>query len=67
MLNAGTIGILSVGGEAPFDVGLIDEVSVYGKALSRDEVERNYTQPRGLIVNSAGKTALTWGAIKASN
>jgi len=46
---------------------IIDEVSVYGKALSTDEVERNYTQPGGLAVNSAGKTALTWGAIKASN
>ena len=67
VLNTGTIGILSVGGEAPFDVGLIDEVSVYGKALSADEVKRNYTQPGGLAVNSAGKTALTWGAIKASN
>ena len=46
---------------------IIDEVSVYGKALSTDEVERNYTQPGGLAVNSAGKTALTWGTIKASN
>jgi len=65
-LDSGSIGH-HIGLCCPFDVGLIDEVSVYGKALSADEVKRNYTQPMGLAVNSAGKAALTWGAIKASN
>ena len=66
VLNAGTIGVIITKDEAFFTAGLIDEVSVYDKTLSADEVEQNFNAD-GLAVNSAGKATLTWGAIKASN
>ena len=52
--------------EAFSTAGLIDEVSVYNRTLSADEVEQNFNA-EGLAVNSVGKVALTWGAIKSSN
>ena len=45
--------------------GLIDEVSIYDRTLSADEVEQNF-KAEGLAVNAAGKLALTWGGIKLS-
>ena len=68
MLNAGTIGVIINGdeGEEAFTAGLIDEVSVYDRTLRADEVEQNFNA-EGMAVNSAGKAALTWGAIKSSN
>ena len=65
LLSKGTIGSNLDGGE-PFTAGIIDEVSIYDRALSADEVEQNFNA-EGIAVNSAGKAALTWGAIKSSN
>ena len=48
--------------------GMIDEVSIYNKALSEAEIKRNF-DAIGLelaVTNSAGKLALTWGKIKVS-
>ena len=45
--------------------GIIDEVSIYDRALSDDEVERNF-HANGLAVKPAEKLALTWGEIKVS-
>lgn len=41
--------------------GTIDEVTIYNRALSGDEVMTNAT---ALAVNSAGKLSITWGRIK---
>ena len=42
--------------------GLIDEVAVYDRALSQDEIKRT---GEGLAVEVADKLALSWGEIKA--
>ena len=65
VLAFGRIGADPALGEL-FAFGIVDEVSIYNKTLSADEVEQNF-KAQGLAVNSAGKAALTWGAIKASN
>jgi len=44
--------------------GLIDETRIYDRALSEDEVKRNYVA-KGLAVEKAKKIALTWAIIKA--
>ncbi len=49
-------------------VGAIDEVVIYNKALSGNEVKQNY-QADGLVVSSvsdAGKLTSTWGELKIS-
>lgn len=43
--------------------GLIDEVGIYDRALTEDEVERNF-DAKGLAVNPQKKLAITWGEIK---
>ena len=45
--------------------GLIDEVGIYDRALTDDEIERNYNA-KGLAVSPQKKLAITWGEIKAS-
>ena len=66
----GTIGTIMNGDEAEeaYIFGQIDEISIYDRALSADEVQQNNdaaTQASGATaVDSAGKLALTWGAIK---
>ena len=56
--------------EEPFIFGIIDEISIYDRSLSADEVKQNNdttTQASGVVsVESAGKLALTWGGIKRS-
>ena len=56
--------------EEAFIFGVIDEVSIYDRALSADEVKQNNdtpTQASGVVsVDTAGKLALTWGGIKLS-
>ena len=42
--------------------GLIDEVAVYDRALSQDEIKN---AGKGLAVEVADKLALSWGEIKA--
>ncbi len=65
--GTGAIGSLMNGdeGDEGFTFGLIDEVSIYDRTLSADEVKRNF-RAEGLAVNPAGKLALTWGGIKLS-
>jgi len=55
-------------GRANWFHGIIDEVGIYDRALSAEEVKQNYNAEKGLYsnVNSAGKLSLTWGQIKAS-
>ena len=46
---------------------IIDEVRVYNRALSEDEVKRNMNADGGMgVVSSANKLPLTWGKIKVS-
>ena len=45
--------------------GLIDEVGIYDRALTADEVKRNYNA-KGLAVSPQKKLAITWGEIKIS-
>jgi hypothetical protein len=46
-------------------MGLIDEVLIYDRALSEQEVKQNY-QSEGLLVgNSSDKLAICWGEIKS--
>ena len=65
--GTGAIGSIMNGdeGDEGFTGGLIDEVSIYDRTLSADEVEQNFNA-EGLAVNAAGKVALTWGGIKPS-
>ena len=65
--GTGAIGSLLNGdeGDEGFTFGFIDEVSIYDRTLSADEVEQNF-EADGLAVNAAGKLALTWGGIKLS-
>lgn len=46
--------------------GLIDEVKIYSKALSEDEIQRNYetTSQFGAAVEPVNKLATVWGKIK---
>lgn len=49
-------------------IGYIDEVSIYRKAISADEVQQNF-ESKGFekeSVDSTGKLALTWGEVKVS-
>ena len=45
--------------------GLIDEVAVYNRAISEDEISRNFAE-NGLAVQPTDKLPQTWGAIKVS-
>jgi len=52
------------GGDQHFG-GVIDELLIYNRALSKDEVNHNLNAA-GLAVDSNGKLSLTWGEIKFS-
>jgi hypothetical protein len=41
----------------------MDEVRIYSRALSPDEVKQNF-ESEGLSVDSRGKLSLSWGRIK---
>lgn len=45
--------------------GLIDELRIYNRGLSQDEVKNNL-EATGLAVEPSNKLALTWGMIKVS-
>jgi hypothetical protein len=45
--------------------GCLDEIRVYKRALSEEEIENNF-RAQGLAVESFGKVAITWGRIKDS-
>jgi len=46
-------------------LGCLDEIRVYKRALSEDEIKNNF-KAHGLVVESLGKLAITWGRIKDS-
>ena len=52
------------GNTAEYLIGAVDEVRIYKKALTLEEVEQNF-ESQGLAVQPAGKLSLTWGQIKA--
>ena len=43
--------------------GIIDEVAIYNRALSADEIKELMSAPPA-AVRAAGKLATTWGGIK---
>ena len=47
-------------------MGLIDEVGIYGKALSEKEIKQNFESKTFAAVPTAGKIAETWGRLKQS-
>ena len=47
-------------------LGIIDEVRVYDRALSEDEIEQNMNAEGLAVASSTDKLALTWGEIKIS-
>jgi hypothetical protein len=45
--------------------GIVDEVRVYSRVLTQDEVKQNFgVQSNTLAVNTGGKLGITWGKIK---
>jgi len=46
--------------------GTVDEVAIYDRALSEDEVEQNFLATERYAVESAKKLSITWGEIKVS-
>ncbi len=52
-------------GEFGVFTGIVDEFSVYNKALEEAEVNQNFKAETGLAVDPNGKLAATWGAIKS--
>ena len=45
--------------------GILDEVRIYNRALSADEIKRNYSATSNAIaVNPSGKLATLWGKVK---
>ena len=47
-------------------IGIIDEVAIYNRALSADEIKKNF-KAKGLAVESNGKLAICWGELKKLN
>ena len=44
--------------------GMLDEIRIYGRPLSEEEIQRNM-ESKGISVEPAGKLAETWGKIKS--
>ena len=51
--------------EAFFD-GIIDEVRIYNRPLTEDEVTRNFESKIGLVVEAAEKLPVLWGNLKTA-
>ena len=51
-------------GEFGVFTGIIDEFSIYDRALDEAEVNQNFKSDTGLAVDPNGKLAVTWGKIK---
>ncbi|MFC1715933.1 LamG domain-containing protein [Candidatus Poribacteria bacterium] len=45
--------------------GIIDEICVYNRALTPNEIQRNQDAALGLAIEPAGKLSSAWGEIKA--
>ena len=52
-------------GEFGVFTGIIDEFSIYDRALEEAEINQNFQAETGLAVDPNGKLAATWGTIKA--
>ena len=60
-------GSIMVGARHPgseFFAGTIDEVAIYNRVLTEDEIIRDMEAIGGAAVSSAGKLASTWGEIR---
>ena len=44
--------------------GMIDEVKLYSRGITEDEVKESMAGPGGMSVEFAGKLAVTWGKIR---
>jgi hypothetical protein len=53
-------------GEFPPFIGIIDEVSVYSRALSASEIRQNFAADSIAAVDPAEKLSVTWGTMKVS-
>ena len=63
-------GSIMVGARHPgqeFFSGIIDEVALYSRALSLDEIKRDAEAVGGAAVSALDKLATTWAGIKAQN
>jgi len=61
-------GSIMVGARHPgqeFFKGIIDEVAVYNRTLSLDEIKRDMEAVGGAAVSNSGKLASTWANIKS--
>ncbi len=50
----------------PGFTGMIDEVGVYDRVLTADEMAQNAAATTGLAVDAKGKATTTWAGIKAA-
>ena len=46
-------------------IGIIDEVTIYNRALDDDDAQANFLA-KGLTVDPVGKTAMIWGELKSA-
>ena len=46
-------------------IGAVDEVRIYKKVLTEEEIKQNF-ESQGLAIQPIGKLSLTWGRIKAA-
>ena len=46
-------------------IGAVDEVRIYNKVLTAEEIKQNF-ESQGLAIQPSGKLSLTWGRIKAA-
>ena len=60
VLNAGE-GTMVIGGVFR---GIVDELAIYNRVLSPDEIQRDMKKVGGLAVSASGNLPLTWGRIK---
>ena len=51
--------------EFPPFTGLIDEVGIYDRVLTEDEMAQNAAATTGLAVEARGKTTTTWASLKS--
>ncbi|MDE0315306.1 MAG: LamG domain-containing protein [Candidatus Poribacteria bacterium] len=59
------LGAINNNGKAQsFYYGIFDEVRIYNRALSQDEVTRNFKSTTGLAVKLTHKLSTVWGALK---
>ena len=60
------IGAYRTAGDMVAFKGLIDNVRIYNRGLSKDEIKQNFADKGISVVNSTDKLAITWGKIKVA-